>query len=259
MPDGFSLDFNHGAMKPVDDPRSRDISDRLNAHIDAALFRARSEEAKREYVGASAIGNECLRAVQFNYAGVEPDDGRITGRLLRIFDTGHHFEDIVAGWLRLAGFELDTIDPATGRQFGFAQLSGKAKGHLDGILRGGPLPMDYPCVWECKALNEKGWQEVKKNGLRLAKPIYAAQVAVNQAYQGLTVPAVFTVLNKNTSELHHELVPFDRELAQASSDDFVEVIQATEDQRLLPRPYNSPDFYKCKMCDFAKTCWKLPK
>ncbi len=65
----------------------------VRAYRDHTLFRARSEEEKREYVGASAIGDECLRAVQFNYAGVEPDEGRITGRLLRIFDTGHHFED----------------------------------------------------------------------------------------------------------------------------------------------------------------------
>jgi hypothetical protein len=74
--------------------------------------------------------------------------------------------------------------------------------------------MEYPVVWECKPLNEKGWREVERNGLRLAKPLYAYQVAVNQAYLNLTGPAVFTVLNKNTTELHHELVPFDRDLAE---------------------------------------------
>jgi hypothetical protein len=37
----FSLDFNHGALKDANDPRVRDISERINAHIDAALFRAR--------------------------------------------------------------------------------------------------------------------------------------------------------------------------------------------------------------------------
>jgi hypothetical protein len=37
----FSLDFNHGALKDPNDLRARDISERINAHIDAALFRAR--------------------------------------------------------------------------------------------------------------------------------------------------------------------------------------------------------------------------
>ncbi len=48
-----SLDFNHGALKDANGPRARDISERINAHIDAALFRTRSEEQNREYVGAS--------------------------------------------------------------------------------------------------------------------------------------------------------------------------------------------------------------
>ena len=49
-----------------------------------------------------------------------------------------------------------------------------------------------------------------------AKPIYAAQVALYQAYMGLTeAPALFTAVNKDTSELHHELVPFDAAVAQA--------------------------------------------
>jgi hypothetical protein len=61
----FSLDFNQGALKDANDSRARDISEGINAHIDAALFRARSKEEKREYVGASATGNECQRAVQF--------------------------------------------------------------------------------------------------------------------------------------------------------------------------------------------------
>ncbi len=73
----FSLDFNHGALKDANDPRARDISERINAHIDAALFRARGEEEKREYVGASAIGNECLRAVR--HASLRQDDLPHTG------------------------------------------------------------------------------------------------------------------------------------------------------------------------------------
>jgi hypothetical protein len=39
----FSLDFNHRALKDANDPRARDISERINPHIDAALFRARDE------------------------------------------------------------------------------------------------------------------------------------------------------------------------------------------------------------------------
>lgn len=255
----FSFDFNSGGARSVDDPRSRDVSERINTHIDAAFFIKRAAEARREYVGASAIGNECLRAVQFGYAGVPIDEGRITGKTLRIFEIGHVFEDAVANWLQMAGFDLDTLDPATGRQYGFSVLGGKGKGHLDGVLRAGPVPLQYPCLWECKALNEKSWQDVKKRGLALSKPLYAGQVAIDQAYLGLTAPAVFTALNKNTEELHHELVPFDQALAQQMSDRMAMVVQATEQKQLLPRGYSSPDNYKCKWCDHHQTCWSLPR
>lgn len=255
---GYNFDFNHGSGRPADDPRAADISDRINAHIDAAFAAQRAGQAKREYVGASAIGGECMRAVQFGYCQVPVDEGRMEGKILRIFDVGHHFEDIAAGWLRMAGFDLKTIDPLTGKQFGFSVMGGKGKGHLDGKLIRGPIPMTYPCLWECKALNDKGWQDVKKRGLALAKPVYAGQIAIDQAYLDLTAPALFTALNKNTSELHHELVPFDRDLAQAMSDRMALVVQNTEQQQLLPRPFKDDNF-KCQMCDWYKTCWRMPK
>jgi hypothetical protein len=255
----FSFDFNHGGARPADDPRSRDVSERVNDFIDAAFFAKRAAEPVREYVGASAIGNECLRALQFSFAGAPTDEGRITGKTLRIWEIGHVFEAAVGEWIKAAGFELEIVDPATGKQYGFSVLDGKGSGHLDGILRAGPVPLQYPCLWECKALNEKSWQDTKKRGLALSKPIYAAQVAMYQAYLGLTAPALFTALNKNTEELHHELVPFDQPLAQQMSDRMTMVVQSTEAQQLLPRAYSSPDNFKCKWCDFAKTCWSLKR
>lgn len=255
----FSFDFNKGSALPATDMRSADVCDRINAHIDAAFAVARDAEAKRDYLGASAVGNECLRALQFGYVHAPVDPGRMEGKTLRIFRVGHVFEDEVANWIKAAGFELETVDPATGKQYGFSTLNGKGSGHLDGIVRSGPIPMEYPCLWECKSLNEKGWQDVKKRGLAIAKPIYAAQVAMYQAYLDLKAPALFTALNKNTSELHHELVPFDAVLAQKMSDRMGQVIEATEQQQMLPRAYSSPDFYLCKWCDFHNTCWSMKR
>ena len=252
----FSLDFNHGATKPANDPRAPDVCERINAHIDAAFFAKRDAQARREYVGASAIGNDCLRSVQFSYVGVNPDEGRITGQKLRIFEAGHVWEAALIEWFRMAGFVLDVINPETQKQFGWLALGGKGKGHVDGVLRAGPVPLDYPCLWEAKALNEKGWQEIKKNGLALAKPVYAGQIAINQAYLDMTTPALFTAINKNTEELHHELVPFDQPFAQQMSDNMARVIDATKHQELLPRAYSDPLNFRCRrFCDYYRSCW----
>jgi hypothetical protein len=48
-------------------------------------------------------------------------------------------------------------------------------------------------------------------------------------------PALFTAINKDTAELHHELVPFNAELAQRMSDRAVRVLRATDAGELLPR------------------------
>jgi hypothetical protein len=51
---------------------------------------------------------------------------------------------------------------------------------------------------------------------------------------------VFTAINKDTAELHHELVPFDADLAQRMSDRGVRILQATDAGELLPRIAASP-------------------
>ena len=94
----------------------------------------------------------------------------------------------------------------------------------------------------------------------ISKPYYSKQFAINQAYLELHQnPGLFTALNKDTSELYHELVYFDQKLAQEASDNMVQVIDANEQNILLPRAYSSPDFYKCKFCDFSDTCWNKLK
>jgi hypothetical protein len=253
----FSLDFNHGAQLPANDIRAVDISDRINSHIDAAFHAKRAAEPERNYVGASAIGNDCLRAVQLQRLKI-PADKPPEGKMLRIWETGHVFEAAIAAWFKMAGFKLETHDENL-RQFTWRVLDDEGGGSIDGKITAGPIPMAYPFQWECKALKASSWQDTKKKGLYISKPYYAKQFAINQAYLELQTPGIFTALNKDTSELYHELVPFDRALAQEASDNMVRVVEANEQQILLPRAYASSDNYKCRMCDFAKTCWEKLK
>ena len=122
-------------------------------------------------------------------------------------------EDVVAAWLRAAGFDLRT-QRQDGRQFGFSSLAGRFRGHIDGCLVAGPAPIEFPALWENKALGASSWKDVVKRGVVIARPIYAAQIALYQAYLDLPNPALFTALNRDTFELHCELVPFDAALAQ---------------------------------------------
>jgi hypothetical protein len=71
-------------------------------------------------------------------------------------------------------------------------------------------------------------------------------------------PALFTAINKDTAELHHERVPFDAGLAQRMSDRAVRILQATDAGELLPRIATSREFVDCRFCAWAERCWSLP-
>ena len=253
------LDYNH---RPT-------IAERVNAAIDAALIAEREATTPRTYLGASRLGHACERALQFEFAGAPKDDGAdFGGQTLRIFEIGHQLEDLAIRWLRAAGLDLYTRkgNRPDGDQFGFSVAGGRIRGHVDGIVATAPaaLGLRTPALWECKTMNAKNWRACVKDGVTKSKPVYAAQIALYQAYMEASVPGisaaptVFTAINKDTAEMHHELVPFDADLAQRMSDRGVRILQATDAGELLPRIATTPDFFECRFCPWAERCWGLP-
>lgn len=262
------IDLNHGSGCQYESPsRPPGIAIAINTAIDAALRARDQAQPARRYVSTSGLGRECLRQIQYDYLAVPKDEGReFEPKTLRIFEAGHRAEDIVASWLRAAGFDLRT-QRSDGRQFGFSALDGRFRGHIDGCLVAGPVAMDFPSLWENKALGAAPWKEVVKNGVVLARPIYAAQIALYQAYLDLPNPALFTALNRDTFELHCELVPFDSMLAQRASDRAVQIARASEAQELLPRAAADRSSAICRggwaagewhaPCAWQDRCWRM--
>jgi hypothetical protein len=235
------LDFNRQNIA------SSDISRLINGVLDAGAL-TEEREAKRPYLGASGIGSECLRKVQFDWQreSIHP------ARTKRIFARGHAFEEITVKALAQAGFRMERGTQRTG----FSAVEGLFRGHADGILVDGPLFLKYPCLWEHKALGSSGWKKLEKDGVRKAYPQYFDQCQLYMAYLDLTDhPALFTAVNADNCEILHELIPFDAEAAQAASDRAVLVIKATQARELLDRIANKPDDWRCKMCNHRTECW----
>lgn len=236
---------------------SSSLSGQVTALVDVGMQRVRSEEVPRDYLGASRLGVSCARALQYEFAKAPVDPGRDhDGRLLRIFKRGHVMEDCMVDWLRAAGFDLRTRK-SNGDQFGFSAADGRLQGHIDGVIVGGPEGFAYPALWENKCLGSKSWRDLEKSGLAVAKPVYAAQVAIYQAYLELhEQPAIFMAVNADTMEIYTELVPFDAALAQRMSDRALTVISATEAGELLPRAFHDPTHFECRMCAWQDRCWR---
>lgn len=232
---------------------------KINDIVDAKLLAWHKTQEKRNYLGASGIGNDCLRKVQLQYEGKEAE---LSASTLRTFDIGHCLEDLVAEWLRIAGFDLKTRNEE-GKQFGFSVVGGRFKGHVDGLICGFPEELataakimgQGSALWECKTLNNKSWSNTAKRGLLVTKPLYFAQVQLYMAYLELE-HCLFTALNKDSSELYFEVIPFDSEAAQRYSDRAVQIIKATENNEQMPCISSDSSFYKCKICEFRKQRWK---
>jgi hypothetical protein len=207
------------------------------------------EENVRQYLGASTIGSECLRRVQYDWL-VDPQHPT---RTRDIFARGHFFEEVSRQHLKRSGFRFAP------NEHRFVAAGGLFRGHVDGLLISGPVlsGIGYPCLWEHKCLSAKGWRSIERDGLEKAYPQYAAQIWIYQAYVGVTEhPALFTATNADTCERLHTLLPFNAERAQAWSDRAVAVIEATRAGELLPRITDDPTDWRCKMCGHRERCWR---
>lgn len=250
------LDLNHGSGFVYGGLAIEGVAAKVNDLIDVALMAERRAQPPRDYLGASCIGEPCARRLVYEIIHTPPDAGRdFDGAALRIFDAGHCFESLSIRWLRAAGFDLRT-ERRNGGQFGFSAVGGRLRGHIDGVIVGGPdVGLVWPALWEHKALNTRSWNDLVKHGLGVSKPIYFAQVQLYMAYMELAV-TLFTALNKDTQALYHEVVAFDPSKAQGISDKAAEIIRAADAGELLPRIGTASDFYICRLCPYQRRCWE---
>jgi hypothetical protein len=228
----------------------KSLSDRpVNLLINELIEQAEPpSENYRQYLGASSIGSECLRKIQFDWMC----DAQFPARTKDIFARGHWGEDLSRQHMIAAGFQF-----APQERLQFVTAGGLFRGHADGILTAGPaIPeLNFPCVWEHKCLNAKGWKDIERDGLVGLYKAYADQVALYQAYLDLPNAALFTVLNADTCERLHCLIPFDAALAQTASDRAALIIEATKAGELLDRVTDDPEHWRCKACGHRARCW----
>jgi hypothetical protein len=222
------------------------ISVALNALIDASSF----PEKTRGYLGASAVGHPCARRIQYDWM-CDPEH---PARIRDIFDRGHYFEGRTREHFIHAGFKFAPDD-----RLRFTALEDMLSGHADGILVDGPKirAIAYPCLWEHKAINAKGWRSLDRDGLVKAYPQYAAQVCVYQHFLGVgDHPAIFTAINADSCERVHILVPFDADKANYWIERAKIIIEATRAGELLPRFTDDPNHFRCRLCGHRERCWR---
>lgn len=229
-----------------------------------ALHESRDNEPARPYLGASAIGNPCERALWygFRWATCRQFDGRMLrlfdGRMLRLFETGHREEARMLAELRAIGIDVHERGQ-DGQQFGFSapETGHHLRGHLDGLAVGVPEAPKAPHVIECKTHSAKSFADLTSKGVREAKPQHYAQMML---YMHWTVQAwgnagckraLYIAQNKDTDHLYTERIRYDADEAEAIVARAQRIIRSSTPPDRLS---DDPAYYVCKWCDYHQVC-----
>lgn len=210
--------------------------------VDAAILK--KEEKKRDYLGTSTIGVECDRALWYSFHKPKDVD---QAKVKRIFSVGHKLEDLMIEWLKMAGLTLYTHD-SKGEQFGF--VDGVVAGHCDGVVLGVPFAEKIPHLLEFKTANDFRWKAFVKDGF-CSDEKYKTQIHIYMHKLKLE-RCLAVILNKNTQEMHYEII---------QSDDFHAISMISRGKEIVEmesepaRKYPSKSFFRCQYCNYKSECW----
>ena len=219
-----------------------------------AIYRAYEERAAAEkprpYLGASALGDPCHRRLWYGFRLAQPVF--FSGRILRLFSTGHREEGRAVSDLRAIGAEVWDRDPATGGQFAIPPLcDGHLRGHADAVAKGLPEMPDVAVLIDFKTVSVKKLELLKDNGLRLQYPKYYTQAQIYMG--GLDLQqAMYLFVAKDTDELHCEWMTFDETHYRQAIQKAERIIAS---DRPPIREYSSADYFECRWCDYKNLCW----
>jgi len=220
--------------------------------INAAIKRI-APDWRRLHCGGSGIGDDCERAIYYNFRWTTAPDH--SGRILRLFRRGQLEEMVFVEDLRSSGVEVRE-GPSEGEQYKFSALNGHFGGSIDGLALG---IKEAPKTWhilEFKTHSKKSFDDLIKKGVEKSKPVHFAQM---QTYMHLSKQdgasgvgwAFYMAVCKDDDRLYTERVQYDRYYASEIMDKAKRIIFAEEPPRRIS---NKPDFYRCKWCDHYEVC-----
>lgn len=216
----------------------------------------------RDHLGASVIGDPCLRKIWLSYRGC--GQSNIDARMIRLFNRGHLEEARFHAMLQASG--IKTFWEYNGRQYGYKQ--GMFAGSIDGLALNVPECPNELVMLEFKTMNDSRFKQFVSTGMTFFKG-YENQCKVNMycmcKYQADVLKelcpdnpviwnTLFVAVNKNTDEVHAVLIHRD--------DDWVEKyldkrINATLNNEQVPAGLHEKVTYmECKCCNLKKYCFE---
>ena len=239
-------------LKAIDDALEADQGNKYRHYLGLVMphigdaYR-QDEGGHRSHLGASMLGEECPRSLWYGFRWATKK--LFPGRILRLFNRGHLEEARFIALLLMIGCRVLQQDE-NGKQYRISFANGHGGGSGDGVAEGIP---DAPGQWvllEFKTHGEKSFLELKKKGVRDAKFVHYVQMQTYMRKMGLAV-ALYGAVNKNTDELHLEMVALESTIGDQFMDRGEKIVYMDKPPTKMSE---SPGFYKCLYCDHRPVC-----
>jgi hypothetical protein len=217
-----------------------------------AALAANSRGGDSRGVPMSDVANDCERAIWYKLRWAAPPE-KIDGQKQRRFGTGLREEERLLNDLEAAGFVVERVDPATGKQFQVQLAAGWLRGKMDGRVIGLPEAPKTLHIVECKSHNDKSFKELVKKTLVNGKPEHYAQCQSYMHSEQIT-RCLYLAVNKNTDELYAERVEYNPVYALTLE---AKVGRVVRSDRAPPRLHDDPKSkaaFACAWCPALSLC-----
>lgn len=212
---------------------------------------ATEDQSRRPYLGASDVGERCLRKLYYKFRWVGQE--KFDGRMLRLFARGDREETEIVRILRGIGLEVHTPNEGNKEDFQFSDCDSHFRGTCDGTIlipdEQGIADEDY-AILECKTYSTERFKKLKQVGVQESDPSYFSQLQVYMGELGLAW-TLFYAVAKETDEIFIQWVSFDRIHFETCLNKAEAVINA---QVPPERISNDPNTFSCRYCHLTKIC-----
>lgn len=225
----------------------KNLAAQIQSDIDAACVEHYGE-GFRDHLGASTIGETCLRRLVYSFRHMHQEI--FSGQQLRLFNRGHKEELRFVEWLRWIGATVAEFD-TNGKQFRMEGFEKHYGGSFDGQLT---LPERYQLptrfLLEMKTHNENNFKKLLKYGMRQSKPMHYVQMC-SYGEAGELRYGIYIAINKNDDNIYVEVIELDWDVGKKHRTKALSVIIAT---KLPPKVAASPLYDTCKYCPYSGIC-----
>lgn len=184
---------------------------------------------------------KCVRRIGYRLLGY-PEGERRPG-LGVVFAAGNFYEALVVAGMENAGLRvtlaqdwLEHHDPPQG-------------GKIDGIVE---LPEEGPALLEVKSAAPEYFAAMVSKGIAQSDPEYYAQTQTYLHFHASRL-SFYAAVNKGYADIYTELIPYDRDVAEAIQRDLATVWSLTR-AGLLPDPPYHKASPVCNRCPYKGIC-----